>query len=402
MPPAAGDGNRGRATRDSLPPSEEVLLFVIDAGGGHRAAANALMAAAERTQRPWRFRAVNLQELLDDFDFTRRLTGRSMEETYNFLLRRHWTSIMEPLLRVLHGLIALLHRPLSRSLSQALAGPRPAAAVSVLPNFNSVIRDALRAAHPGVPFLILLTDLADFPPHFWIEPGASRVLVGSDRALGQALARGLPPERVSRLSGMVLHPRFYPPPGPDVRARVRADLRIPSAAFVVLLLFGGKGSPEMLPLGADLVRQSPDWHVIAICGDNPALFDQLAEVEEPSGRRLHRIGFTDRVAEYLAACDLLVTKPGPGSLSEAFHQGVPVVVVRNRHTIPQERFNTDFVRERELGVVVRHWRQIPAAVAALARDPQRRAHLRAQVAALPENRAVFEALDIIEQEAGLG
>jgi UDP-N-acetylglucosamine:LPS N-acetylglucosamine transferase len=80
---------------------------------------------------------------------------------------------------------------------------------------------------------------------------------------------------------------------------------------------------------------------------------------------------------------------------------VPVVVVRNRHTIPQERFNTDFVRERELGVVVRHWHEIPAAVAALARDPERRARLRANVAALPENRAVFEALDIIEQEAGL-
>jgi len=378
-----------------------VLLFVIDAGGGHRAAANALMAAADRTQRRWRFRPLSLQEQLDHFDFTRRLTGRSMEESYNHLLRQHWTSVMEPLLRVLHGLIALLHRPLARSLARSLSSCHPAAVVSVLPNFNAVIRDALRSAHPGVPFLVLLTDLADFPPHFWIEPRVGRVLVGSDRAAQQALALGLPAERISRLSGMVLHPRFYPRAGAEARARVRAELGIPSDAFAVLVLFGGKGSPEMRPLSARLVRESPDWHVIIICGDNPALFDQLAEVEERSGRRLHRIGFTDRVAEYLAACDLLVTKPGPGSLSEAFHQGVPVVVVRNRHTIPQERFNTDFVRERELGVVVRHWREIPAAVAALARDPERRARLRANVAALPENRAVFEALDIIEQEAGL-
>ena len=67
------------------------------------------------------------------------------------------------------------------------------------------------------------------------------------------------------------------------------------------------------------------------------------------------------MAEILAASDLLVTKPGPGSLSEAFHQRVPVVVTRNVHTIPQERFNTDFVRDRGLGLVVR----------ALARDPRR-------------------------------
>ena len=72
-----------------------------------------------------------------------------------------------------------------------------------------------------------------------------------------------------------------------------------------------------------------------------------------------RLGFTDRVAEILAASDLLVTKPGPGSLSEAFHQRVPVVVTRNIHTIPQERFNTDFVRDRGLGLVVPHWRRDP-------------------------------------------
>ena len=384
-----------------MPDGGDVLLFVIDAGGGHRAAANALMAAAERTQRPWRFRPVNLQELLDDFDFTRRLTGRSMEESYNVLLRQRWTSIMEPLLMALHGLIALLHRPLARSLARSLAACHPAAVVSVLPNFNAVIRDALRMAHPGVPFLVVLTDLADFPPHFWVEPGLGRVLVGSDRAVQQALALGLPAERISRVSGMVLHPRFYPRAGAEARARVRSELAIPSGAFAVLVLFGGKGSPEMRPLSAQLLRESPDWHVIAICGDNPALYDQLGEVEARSAGRLHRVGFTDRVAEHLAGGDLLVTKPGPGSLSEAFHQGVPVVVVRNRHTIPQERFNTDFVRERELGVVVRHWREIPAAVAALAREPERLARLRANVAALPENRAVFEALDIIEKDAGL-
>lgn len=379
----------------------EVLLFVIDAGGGHRAVANALISAAEKTGRSWRFRAVSLQAVLSHFDFTRLLTGRPMEEGYNLLLRHHWTSLMGPMLKGLHGLIALLHRLLAASLARSLAAYRPAVVVSVLPNFNGVIRDAVHAALPGVPFLVLLTDLADFPPHFWIETGVSRVLVGSDHAVKQALDLGLPAERVSRVSGMVLHPRFHPRAGAGPRARVRAELGIASDAFTVLLLFGGKGSPEMRPLCAELLRASPDWRLIALCGDNPALVAQLGEMEAQAGGRLRRIGFTDRVAEYLAACDLLVTKPGPGSLSEAFHQGVPVVVVRNRYTIPQERFNTDFVAERELGVVVRHWREIPAAVGALARDPGRLARLRANVGALPENRAVFEALDIIEKEAGL-
>ena len=98
-----------------------------------------------------------------------------------------------------------------------------------------------------------------------------------------------------------------------------------------------------------------------------------------------RLGFTDRVAEILAASDLLVTKPGPGSLCEAFHQRVPVVVTRNVHTIPQERFNTDFVRDRGLGLVVPHWREIPAAVLRLVRDAEGRAvDARAHRRAAPE------------------
>ena len=71
-----------------------------------------------------------------------------------------------------------------------------------------------------------------------------------------------------------------------------------------------------------------------------------------------------------------MTKPGPGSLSEAFQQRVPVVVTRNLHTIPQERFNTDFVRDRGLGLVVPHWRLVPDAVGRLRRDEAERTAMR--------------------------
>ena len=123
--------------------------------------------------------------------------------------------------------------------------------------------------------------------------------------------------------------------------------------------------------------------------------DRLAPLQERAGGRLRRLGFTERVAELMAASDVLVTKPGPGSLAEAFHQRVPVVVVRNVHTIPQERFNTDYVGRHGLGVVVRHWREIPAAVARLHREPGAREAIRERLAGLPENRAVWEVLDVL-------
>jgi 1,2-diacylglycerol 3-beta-galactosyltransferase len=375
-----------------------VLLFTIDAGGGHRAAARALAAAAEETGASFRLEVESFQQVLLPLDLLQRTTGVSLESAYNLILRHHANAVMVPLLRLMHAGIRIRRRALVRTLASWLRErARPQAVVSVFPNFNGILRDALHQAAPGVPLVVVLTDLADFPKHFWIEPGLDRVVVGTDEAADQARALGIPPERVSRVSGMVMHPRFYRASGPEVRERVRAELGLGAGEFAVALLFGGKGSPEMAPLAAELLRDGAARRVIAICGDNPALFERLAPLEAASGSRLVRFGFTDRVAELLAASDLLVTKPGPGSLSEAFHHRLPVVVTRNLHTIPQERFNTDFVARRGLGVVVSSWREIPRVVAGLARDAPRLAGMQANLAVLPPNRAVYEVIELLER-----
>jgi 1,2-diacylglycerol 3-beta-galactosyltransferase len=381
--------------------SPEVLLFTIDAGGGHRAAARALVAAAEETGAPFRFRVESFQETLLPLDVLRRVTGVSMEDAYNLILRQHWNAFMVPLLRVMHAGIRVRRRAIVRTLAAWLREqPRPAAVVSVFPNFNGIIKAALEAAHPGVPLVVVLTDLADFPPRFWIEPGIDRVVVATDEARRQALAIGIPEERIARVSGMVLHPRFHRGGGEDAGPRFRAEAGFAAGDFVVTLLFGGKGSPEMLPLAERLLAADAALRLVAIGGDNPGLHERLREQAARAGGRMVALGFTDRVADVLEATDVLVTKPGPGSLSEAFQHGVPVVVTRNVHTIPQERFNTDFVRDRGLGAVVRHWRKVPDAVGALRSDPARCAAIRARLAALPPNRAVYEVIDLIARAAG--
>jgi 1,2-diacylglycerol 3-beta-galactosyltransferase len=368
-----------------------VLLYLVDAGGGHRAAANALVAAAEAAGAPLRFELVSLQRVLDAFDFTRRLTGRSAEESYNELLRTGRTRLMVPMLRALQWCIARLHARLARRLAEDLAArPRADLVVSLAPNFNGPIRDAVRAAWPGVPFAVHLTDWADFPPDFWMVPGLDAVLVGSDAAVAQARNLGFAGDRIVRLSGMVLSPRFHRVEA-DARTTLRAELAVPGNAFLVMLLVGGKGTARMAPLAERLVSV-PELRVIAVCGENPRLLARVKDLERRSNGRLLALGFTDRVAPLLAASDLLVTKPGPASLAEAFQMGVPVVITADAATIPQERFNARFVAERGLGVVARRWDEVPGIVATLAREPQRLARMQEAVRALPRNQAVDEAL----------
>ena len=83
-------------------------LVFFDAGGGHRAAAEALRLVMEE-QGGWNIRLVNLQELLDPIDLVRKLTGLRMQDLYNLMLKKGWTLGTPQTVRVLQFLIRLLH-----------------------------------------------------------------------------------------------------------------------------------------------------------------------------------------------------------------------------------------------------------------------------------------------------
>jgi UDP-N-acetylglucosamine:LPS N-acetylglucosamine transferase len=194
---------------------------------------------------------------------------------------------------------------------------------------------------------------------------------------------------------MVLHPRFYPRATAERRRHVRRDLGLPADDPVVLVLFGGKGSPEMEPLSRELLREAPQARILAVCGDNPDLLFAVSRVAMDSHGRLRPMGFTDRVADLMAASDLLLTKPGPGTLAEAFHARLPVVVCCNDLTIPQERFNARLVESQGLGFSVGGWPDMARAAGRLLASPDAMAALRENLARLPENRAVYEVIDLI-------
>ena len=80
----------------------------FDAGGGHRAAAEALRLVMEE-QGGWNIRLVNLQELMDPIDLVRKLTGLRMQDLYNLMLKKGWTLGTPQTVRVMQFLIRLLH-----------------------------------------------------------------------------------------------------------------------------------------------------------------------------------------------------------------------------------------------------------------------------------------------------
>ncbi len=366
-------------------------LIFFDAGGGHRTAAEALRLVMEE-QGGWHVRTVNLQELLDSIDLVRRLTGLRLQDLYNLILKKGWTLGTAQTVRVLQASIRLLHGKQVRVLEQFWRGSRRDLVVSMVPHFNRALAESLRRAQPATPFVTILTDFADYPPHFWIEPQEQFFICGSERAVAQGREIGIRPGRIFQVSGMILHPRFYQPIVCDRRAereRRGLDPDLPTG----LVLFGGQGSDAMLEIAERLDAAQLDLQLIFLCGRN----EKLAETLRRRRGRLRSFveGFTKEVPFYMQLSDFLIGKPGPGSVSEAIAMGLPVIVERNAWTLPQERYNADWVLEKQVGLVVRGPHEIPSAVKLLL-EPANLARFRARTAAI-RNRAVYEIPGILRR-----
>ena len=355
-------------------------LIYFNAGGGHRASALALQRSIALAGLPWTVRLVNLTEVLDPRGTLRKYTF-SPEDYYNARLARGLTIGLRHELKLLQGAIRLLHPTLLKILRLHWLRTEPDLVVSLIPNFNRALFESLGATLPGVPYVTLLTDLADFPPHFWMEQGQDQHLIcGSAKAVEQARAAGFAGDKVHATSGMIIRPDFYRVPEAFDRAGRLEALGLDPRRPVGVVMFGGHGSRSMLGIAERL----PGTQLILMCGHNARLADRLRALPATAPRLV--VGFTPEVADVMRLGDFFIGKPGPGSLSEALHLGLPVIVARNAWTMPQERYNTDWVRDNGYGLVVDSFRNIAADLPPLLDDLPA---FRARVAAY-RNRAVFE------------
>jgi len=369
---------------------KKIDFIFFDAGGGHRAAANALRQVMEQQGRPCQIRMVNLQELLDSIDIFRKMTGLRLQDVYNVFLKHGWTLGSGPMMAAMHGLIRLFHSQQVRVLKKFWLQSRPDLVVSLVPNFDRALCESLQKTLPGVPFVTILTDIADYPPHFWIEKQDQHFICGSDKAVEQALALGHAQSKVHQVSGMILNPRFYEiePLSPARRSAERANLGFNPELPVGLVLFGGEGAGVMLQIVKDL----EDRQLLAICGHNTKLAEKLGGL--PHRGAMFVEGFTKEVPRYMQLADYFIGKPGPGSISESVAMRLPVIVELNSWTLPQERYNTEWVREQGVGIVLPNFRGIARAVEELL-VPATYARFRRATERI-HNRAVFEIPDILE------
>ncbi len=375
---------------------KKVHVVFHDGGGGHRNAAVALQTVISQQKRDWQIELIQFQDLTDRLDILRKLTGIRIQQQYNILLQNGWTLGSTYLLRVLQATIRLFHRPLVNLLERFWREKPADLLISVIPHFNRQICESWTKVYPGRPFVTIITDLADFPPRFWIEPIKDQyVIAGTEKAADQARAMGHDESHIFLTSGMILRPDFYVQDNSDPVA-LRREMGLREDLPTAIVLFGGHGSKVMYDITEKLDAAGLPLQLILICGRNEELAGKLRARQWKMP--IHVVGFTKEVHRMMRAADFLIGKPGPGSIAEAMVRKLPVLIECNAWTLPQERYNTEWVKEKGVGIVLKSFEDVADGVQRMLK-PATLAEFRKNVST-QENRAVFEIPEILARLLG--
>jgi 1,2-diacylglycerol 3-beta-galactosyltransferase len=268
---------------------------------------------------------------------------------------------------------------------------QPDVIVSVHPLLNHITLQVLHDLDLRIPFLTVVTDLVSIHCA-WMAPGVTACIVPTEAAKRLAFAAGVPHSRV-HLLGMPIDPKFAQP-APASRETLRAELGLDPHLPTALLVGGGEGAIGLERATLALARSDLNIQLVVVTGRNKQLYGRLLSARVDFKIPAHILGFVDNMPDLMHAADVIVTKAGPGTITEAMACELPIVLTG---AVPgQEEGNIDYVLDNRLGVLARS----PDAVVAALREilapgsPLLR-ELRANVRGLSRPEASFDIARLI-------
>jgi 1,2-diacylglycerol 3-beta-galactosyltransferase len=208
----------------------------------------------------------------------------------------------------------------------------------------------------------------------------------------QARALGHDDAHIFKTSGMILRPDFYIPDNSDPIA-LRKELGFQPDLTTAIVLFGGHGSKVMYEIAQRIDGAQLPLQLILICGRNEELAAKFNARKWRMPTKV--IGFTKEIHKLMRAADFLIGKPGPGSIAEAMVRKLPVLIECNSWTLPQERYNAEWVAKKRVGIVLHSFGEVVSGIQRML-EPASLAELRNNVKAL-DNRAIFEIPEILDK-----
>ena len=318
----------------------KLLILSCNTGGGHNTAARAMKEEAERQGHE----AV----MLDYLALANQKTSDIISNSYIEIARRspHFFGMiygagMALSSRAHRSPIYFANIPVANRLEEYLR-ENPCDGIIATHLFAAEALSYLRRKGVCLPCTVAIaTDYTCIP--FWEDLDCDYHILPHPDLIEEYAARGIPRERM-RAYGIPVSSVFSREAD---RSSARKRLGLPENIPVYLVMGGSMGSGHILTFSQLLNERIKNGVIVIICGSNRHLQDMLAEKFE-GVPNVRVIGFTDKVADFMTACDVLYTKPGGLTSTEALVAGVPLV-----HTAPIpgcESANVRFFADRGISI----------------------------------------------------
>ncbi len=336
-----------------------ILFLMSDTGGGHRAACRA-MEAALNTRFPGRYTF----EMVDMWKDYMPPPFNNMPTTYTKWVNnspktyaaQFWVN--DRLFR-LRAFSALYCRTLFGRMHRLY---RDHPADMIICAHSVFVRPSIYAHRRlglTTPFLTVVTDYA-WPTVLWYDSRVNRTLVPTEPSFQRGLKVGLSPDKMV-ITGAPVHPKFT---GLAIsKAEARNQLGWPQDAQIALMVGGGDGMGPLVATAQAIDSQSlpPNAEMSIIAGRNQAMKQSLEALQWRHTTRIY--GFVDNIQVFMRGADLLITKAGPATITEAATVGVPMII---SGAIPfQESPNVAYVIKHNAGVYAPGPRRVAESVATL-------------------------------------
>jgi 1,2-diacylglycerol 3-beta-galactosyltransferase len=206
------------------------------------------------------------------------------------------------------------------------------------------------------PFFTVVTDMVSTHT-WWFNQRSDLIFVPTENARKRGLSFGLKPDQI-RVVGLPVARRFCQPleSGQSFRDKMGWPQELP----VLLLIGGGDGMGPLAKVARAISDARLDAALVIVTGRNHKLKAQL-EAEDWS-LPTFIYGFTQEMPNFMRSADILLTKAGPGTISEAFIPGLPMILYSRMPG--QEDGNVTYVVNQGAGV----WAPEPNRIIKVLRD----------------------------------
>ncbi|AKA71068.1 MGDG synthase family glycosyltransferase [Clostridium scatologenes] len=194
----------------------------------------------------------------------------------------------------------------------------------------------------NIPVMSIITDY--YPHGSWLHSYIDAYVVSNKDMVEDMVSKGIPKNTIHDL-GIPVNPSFMDKYKKDDTLK---ELNLNPSKFTILVMGGSLGMGKITDVYHELNKVNKDIQIIVITGKNEKLYNELSILEQSSIKPTKIIGFTDKVNKYMQACDLLLTKPGGLTITEALICGIPLGIFS---PIPgQEEKNAEFLLNHNLAI----------------------------------------------------